>query len=70
MAAKWEKGLVLESVWRPQALGVEAQYVLTLTNRSGERLEKFRLGFSGPSRVSSEAKVDGGKIVHQLSNFC
>jgi hexosaminidase len=70
MAAAWEKGFVLESVWHPATLGVEPRYVLVLTNHGNERLEKFRIGFSGPTRVSSNATVDGGTIVHQLSNFC
>src|SRR5690348_6283792 len=70
MASKWEKGFVLESIWRPAALGVEPQYVLILTNHGDEQLEKFRLGFSGPTRVSSNATIDGGKVVQQLSNFC
>ena len=70
MAMAWETGFVLEGVWHPAALGVQPRYALTLTNHGTERLEKFRLGFSGPTRVDTDAELTGGTIVYQLSNFC
>lgn len=70
MAAQWEEGLVLEGVWNPGGLGTKPTYSLTLTNHGAETLEGFKIGFSGPTRISPEAEVSGGRIIYQLSNYC
>ncbi|MDB5538684.1 MAG: beta-N-acetylhexosaminidase [Devosia sp.] len=70
MVADWYDGLTLASEWRPAGEGVAARYRLMLTNDTGETLRDFRLGFSGPARVSDDAEISGAKVVAQLSNFC
>ncbi len=66
MVADWFDGLVLESEWSPG----DGRYRLILTNHSNETLRDFRLGFSGPARVSDGAEIAGGIVIAQLSNFC
>ncbi len=70
MVADWYDGLTLATEWRPASEGVAARYRLMLTNDTGEALRDFRLGISGPARVSDDAEIVGAKVVHQLSNFC
>lgn len=70
MVADWYDGLTLATEWRPAAEGVAARYRLMLTNDTGEALRDFRLGVSGPARVSDDAEIVGAKMVTQLSNFC
>jgi len=69
MVADWYDGLTLASEWRPATEGVAARYRLMLTNDTGEALRDFRLGISGPARVSDDAEITGAKVVTQLSNF-
>ena len=70
MVADWYDGLTLASEWRPASEGVVARYRLMLTNDTGEALRDFRLGISGPARVSDDAEIVGAKVVTQISNFC
>src|SRR5688572_29321024 len=69
MVADWYEGFVLESEWMRGENGT-GRYRLILTNRGKETLKDFRLGFSGPARVSDTAEITGGKVIAQLSNFC
>jgi hexosaminidase len=70
MVADWYDGLRLESEWtRPEGSG-SGRYRLVLTNHGKSALKGFRLGFSGPMRVSADAVVTGGRVVQQLSNYC
>lgn len=48
----------------------DAIYRIFVTNRSETPLSGFRLGVSGPARIGSGARLEGGLIVRQLSNFC
>lgn len=68
MVADWHDGFTLSSVWIP-AEGTNGRYRLSLTNRSESPVEGFRLGFSGPVRVSDAALVTNGRIVTRLSNY-
>lgn len=70
MVADWYDGLTLATEWRPAAEGVAPRYRLMVTNDTGEQLRDFRLGISGPARVSDDAEITGAKVVTQLSNFC
>lgn len=70
MVADWYDGLTLATEWRPAAEGVASRYRLMLTNDTGEALRDFRLGISGPARISDDAELVGAKVVTQLSNFC
>ena len=70
MVADWYEGFVLESEWSPAKDGTPPRYRLILTNRGKSAIGNFRLGISGPARVSDNAGVTGGKVVTQLSNFC
>lgn len=69
MASDWYDYMV-ESEWTPTDLAGAARYALTLTNNGQAPLTGFRLGFSGPARVSDEASIDGGHVVTRLSNYC
>lgn len=53
-----------------QRSGGEPLYRLVITNHSGATLAGFRLGVSGPARISSDARLEGGSIVRQLSTYC
>lgn len=66
MVADWYDGFVLESEWTK----AESRYRLTLTNHTKAAIRDFRLGFSGPARVSDDAEIVGGKVIAQLSNYC
>ncbi|MHB1109051.1 MAG: beta-N-acetylhexosaminidase [Devosia sp.] len=70
MVADWYDGFVLESEWTKPGEAAAGRYRLILTNRSGQALRNFRLGFSGPARVSDSAELAGGRVVTQISNFC
>ncbi|MDP1732143.1 MAG: beta-N-acetylhexosaminidase [Devosia sp.] len=70
MVTDWYAGFVLESEWTKREEAGTARYRLILSNHSGAPLGNFRLGFSGPARVSDNAEVQGGYVVAQLSNFC
>ncbi|MBN9308532.1 beta-N-acetylhexosaminidase [Devosia sp.] len=70
MVADWYDRLTLSSQWRPASEGVAARYRLVLHNHGADTLRDFRLGFSGPARVSDDAEIVGGRVVAQLSNFC
>lgn len=69
MAGHEQQGFILESEWEAGADERSGRYRLTLTNRSGAPLEGFRLGLSGPARISDNAEVIGGRVVARLSNF-
>ena len=66
MIAKGFDGYVLTSEWEAEA----GRYRLVLINHTGRALSGFRLGFSGPARVSDGARIEGGQRVSQLSNYC
>jgi hexosaminidase len=70
MVADWYDGFVLESEWTRPSETTAGRYRLILTNRSGKPIGDFRLGFSGPARISDNAELSGGLVVTQLSNFC
>jgi hexosaminidase len=70
MVADWYDGFVLETEWERGSEPGTGIYRLILTNHSGAPLESFRLGFSGPARVSENARIEGARIVTQLSNYC
>jgi hexosaminidase len=70
MVADWYDGFVLDSEWTRGAEPATGRYRLTLTNRTKSPLQNFRLGFSGPARVSDSAEIVGGRVIAQLSNFC
>lgn len=50
--------------------GQEPLYRMVVTNHSDATLTGFRLGVSGPARISTEARLNGGSIVRQLSTYC
>ncbi len=56
---------LLETVWDPSG----PVYRLRLTNRGSSRLAGYRLGLSGPARLSGSATLTGGVVVAQLSNY-
>lgn len=68
MVSDWYEGVTLSSEYFPEG-EAPARYRLTLANRGTIPLSDFRLGFSGPGRISAETPVDSGRIVTQLSNF-
>jgi hexosaminidase len=68
MVADWHDGFVLGSEWLPGAAQT-GRYRLTLSNRSGAAISGFRLGFSGPARISEAARPVNGRVVTQLSNY-
>jgi hexosaminidase len=68
MAADWHDGFVLSSVWMPGD-GNNGRYRLSLANRTESPIEGFRLGFSGPMRISDTASVTSGRVVTRLSNY-
>jgi hexosaminidase len=70
MVAAWVDGFELASEWRPGAEAPSGTYRLMLTNHGKAAIRDFRLGFSGPARVSEDAGIVGGRVVTQLSNFC
>ena len=70
MVAELFDGFVLESEWTKPGDGTPARYRLILSNHSAAALESFRLGFSGPARVSDGARLSSGKVIAQVSNFC
>ncbi len=70
MVAEWSDRLTLSSQWRPAVEGSGARYRLVLRNDGSETLRDFRLGFSGPARISDDADIIGARVVTQLSNFC
>lgn len=68
MVADWQEGFTLDSEWIPVE-GTNGRYKLTLTNRTRSPVESFRLGFSGPARISDEANPVNGRLVTRLSNY-
>ena len=58
------------SEWTGSDVAGGPAYRLTLTNRGPGSLAGFRLGFSGPARVSDNAPISGGSVVQRLSNYC
>jgi hexosaminidase len=69
MVADWYDGLVLTSEWQPGSDAASGVYRLELTNHGRQPIERFRLGVSGPARISDNAEIEGGRILSQLSNF-
>jgi hexosaminidase len=70
MVADWYDGFVLESEWtKPNGSGA-GRYRLVLTNHTAEPLRSFRLGISGPARISDNAELTDGMRIAQVSNFC
>ena len=53
-----------------QRPGDRPLYRLVVTNHSDATLAGFRLGVSGPARISADAQLEGGSIVRQLSTYC
>lgn len=70
MVLHWYDLLVLTSRFVPGNRTVPFRYELTLRNEGDEALRGFRLGFSGPARVSEGAGISNGHVVTQLSNYC
>src|SRR4051812_22179344 len=68
MITGWQDGYALSSAWTPMD-GTNGRYRLTLTNHTETSLEGFRIGFSGPLRLSEGAAVSNGRIVTHLSNY-
>ena len=66
MVSQWYEGVTLSSELFPNG---EAIYRLTLANRGSATLSDFRLGFSGPGRISADSPVGNGSFVTQLSNY-
>jgi len=66
MVSEWYEGVTLSSELFP---GGEPIYRLTLANRGTATLSGFRLGFSGPGRISATSPVNNGSFVTQLSTF-
>jgi hexosaminidase len=66
MVSEWYEGVTLSSELFPNG---EARYRITLSNRGSTALSGFRLGFSGPGRISAASPVTNGSFVAQLSNF-
>jgi hexosaminidase len=68
MVADWHEGFVL----RGEVLAGEAgdgPYRLVLANQTDAPLRGFRLGLSGPLRISDDAQPRGARIVQQLANY-
>ncbi len=59
----------LESTWQPAEGGTTARHALSLSYEGDGPLRDFRLGVSGPARISSNARIGGGRLVRQLSNY-
>ncbi|MBK8082539.1 MAG: beta-N-acetylhexosaminidase [Devosia sp.] len=70
MVADWYEGVSLSSEWQPATEAAGASYRLFVTNRGPAPLAGFRIGFSGPARVSDNAALVGGSVVARLSNYC
>ena len=67
MVANWHDGFVLRSVW----IGGEdgGRYRLNLSWQGDQPVSNFRLGISGPARISADAPIANGRVVTQLSNY-
>jgi hexosaminidase len=68
MVADWHEGFTLESEWIPVE-GTNGRYRLSLANRTKALVESFRLGLSGPVRISDSASPTNGRVVTRLSNY-
>ncbi len=69
MVADWHDGFVLRSEWLPADDGQTGRYRLILTNRTPAPVSGFRLGFSGPARISDTARLTDATVVTRLSNY-
>jgi hexosaminidase len=67
MVAVLKDGFTLRSVWEQSDSG--GRYRLILTNNTKSDVANFRLGLSGPLRISASAEITNGKVVTQLSNY-
>ena len=63
MVTDWYEGVSLSSEWQPATEAAGASYRLFVTNRGPAPLAGFRIGFSGPARVSDNAALIGGSVV-------
>ncbi len=70
MVSDWYDALHLSSEWLPARGTTGTIYRLLLANHGQTPLRNFRLGFSGPARVSDDAELVGATVVRQLSNYC
>ena len=68
MVADWHDELVLQGMWIAGD-GPAGTFRLVLSNRGEAPLGGFRLGFSGPARISETARLSNGHVVMQLSNY-
>jgi hexosaminidase len=69
MALIPKTGFRLTSAWTPAGDGVEALYVLTLTNNSGAAASGFKLCITGPARIDPNAAIEGAVLSKRLSNY-
>jgi len=69
MASDWY-AYAISSEWMGSDTVGGPRYRMTLTNHSGAVLTGFKIGFSGPARVSDNAPVSNGSVVTRLSNYC
>ncbi len=69
MVADWHDGFVLRSEWLPGDEPETGRYRLTLANHTKAAVANFRLGISGPARISEAARPSNGSVVTQLSNY-
>ena len=60
--------LDLSSRWTPGQGSGDPCYELVLSNAGTAPLAGFTLGVSGPARIGPQAAIEGGRLVHQLSN--
>ncbi len=70
MVAEGFERVSLASEWRPATATAGPCYRLFVSNGGSAPLSGFRLGFSGPARVSDGAELVGGRVVARLSNYC
>lgn len=69
MVADWHDGFVLHSEWVPGDEPHLGRYRLSLTNQGKAAVSGFRLGISGPARISDAARPTNATVVTRLSNY-
>jgi hexosaminidase len=69
MVADWHDGFVLHSEWLPGETPETGRYRLTLANHTRTAISGFRLGISGPARISDAARPSDAMVVVRLSNY-
>ncbi len=70
MVIDWTDRLTLSSTFVPGNRATPSLYRLTVHNGADQPLSNFRIGFSGPARISDGAVLTGGTVVTKLSNYC